>query len=62
VGQGRAEIAPEVSRHLDRFRDGLLAVAEMRGLYLYGSLTTGGFTIRRQSCGVASARAAALRH
>lgn len=38
------EIAPDVSRHLDRFRDGLPAVAELRGLYLYGSLTTGDFS------------------
>jgi hypothetical protein len=38
------QIAPDVSGHLDRFRDGLLAVAELRGLYLYGSLTTGDFS------------------
>jgi len=38
------DIAPDVSRHLDKFRDGLLAVAELRGLYLYGSLTTGDFS------------------
>ena len=38
------DIPPDVSGHLDRFRDGLLAVAELRGLYLYGSLTTGDFS------------------
>ncbi len=37
-------IAPDVSRHLDRFRSGLLASVELRGLYLYGSLTTGDFS------------------
>ena len=37
-------IAPEVSRHLDRFTSGLLAAVELRGLYLYGSLTTGDFS------------------
>jgi len=37
-------IPPDVSGHLDRFRDGLLAVVELRGLYLYGSLTTGDFS------------------
>jgi len=31
----------DVSSHLDRFRDGLLAVVGLRGLYLDGSLTTG---------------------
>jgi predicted nucleotidyltransferase len=36
--------APDVSRHLNKFRDGLLAVVELRGLYLYGSLTTGDFS------------------
>jgi hypothetical protein len=33
-----------VSGHLDRFRDGLTAAAPLRGLYLYGSLTTGDFS------------------
>jgi hypothetical protein len=37
-------IAPDVSRHLSKFRDGLLAATELRGLYLYGSLTTGDFS------------------
>jgi hypothetical protein len=37
-------IPPDVSGHLDRFRDGLLAAVELRGLYLYGSLTTGDFS------------------
>jgi hypothetical protein len=37
-------IPPEVSGHLDRLRDGLLAAVELRGLYLYGSLTTGDFS------------------
>jgi predicted nucleotidyltransferase len=37
-------IPPEVSGHLARFRDGLLASVELRGLYLYGSLTTGDFS------------------
>jgi len=38
------DVPPEVSGHLRRFRDGLLAVVELRGLYLYGSLTTGDFS------------------
>jgi predicted nucleotidyltransferase len=38
------EIAPEMSSHLEKLRDGLLAVIELRGLYLYGSLTTGDFS------------------
>jgi predicted nucleotidyltransferase len=37
-------IAPDVSRHLDRFTAGLLAAIDLRGLYLYGSLTTGDFS------------------
>jgi Nucleotidyltransferase domain len=37
-------IPPDVSGHLVRFRDGLLAAVELRGLYLYGSLTTGDFS------------------
>jgi Nucleotidyltransferase domain len=37
-------IPPDVSGHLARFRDGLLAAVELRGLYLYGSLTTGDFS------------------
>jgi Nucleotidyltransferase domain len=37
-------IPPDVSSHLDRFRGGLLAVVGLRGLYLYGSLTTGDFS------------------
>jgi hypothetical protein len=38
------DVPPDVSGHLSRFRDGLLAVVELRGLYLYGSLTTGDFS------------------
>src|SRR5215469_9111586 len=38
------DVPPEVSGHLDRFRDGLLALVDLRGLYLYGSLTTGDFS------------------
>jgi hypothetical protein len=38
------DVPPDVSSHLSRFRDGLLAVVELRGLYLYGSLTTGDFS------------------
>ena len=38
------DIPPEVSSHLDDLRDGLLAVVDLRGLYLYGSLTTGDFS------------------
>jgi len=30
-------IPPDVSGHLVRFRDGLLAAIELRGLYLYRS-------------------------
>jgi predicted nucleotidyltransferase len=37
-------IGHDMSQHLDRLRDGLLAVTELRGLYLYGSLTTGDFS------------------
>jgi len=37
-------IPPDVSGHLDRFRDGLLTAVDLRGLYLYGSLTTGDFS------------------
>lgn len=35
---------PDVFRHLDRFRDGLVQQVDLRGLYLYGSLTTGDFS------------------
>jgi hypothetical protein len=38
------DVPPDVSGHLTRFRDGLLAAVELRGLYLYGSLTTGDFS------------------
>src|SRR5215475_840753 len=38
------DVPPEISGHLDRFRDGLLALVDLRGLYLYGSLTTGDFS------------------
>ena len=37
-------IPPDVSGHLARFTGGLLAAIELRGLYLYGSLTTGDFS------------------
>lgn len=33
-----------MSAHLDRLKDGLLAATDLRGLYLYGSLTTGDFS------------------
>lgn len=42
--QSRVATEPDVSRHLDRFRSGLLSQVELRGLYLYGSLTTGDFS------------------
>ena len=38
------DLPPDVSMHLDKFRDRLLKVVELRGLYLYGSLTTGDFS------------------
>ena len=38
------EIPPEVASHLGRLADGLLTVLDLRGLYLYGSLTTGDFS------------------
>src|SRR5215469_13877212 len=38
------DVPPDVADHLARFRDGLLPVVELRGLYLYGSLTTGDFS------------------
>ena len=38
------DLPADVSVHLDRFRDGLLDVADLHGLYLYGSLTTGDFS------------------
>jgi hypothetical protein len=38
------DIPADVSAHLDRFTSGLLNVADLRGLYLYGSLTTGDFS------------------
>jgi hypothetical protein len=37
-------LPPGMAGHLDRLRDGLLAAVELRGLYLYGSLTTGDFS------------------
>jgi hypothetical protein len=37
-------LPPDVSAHLDRFRDGLATAIDVRGLYLYGSLTTGDFS------------------
>jgi hypothetical protein len=41
------DLPADVSVHLDRFRDGLLKAADLRGLYLYGSLTTGDFSPAR---------------
>lgn len=38
------DVPPEVAGHLANFRDGLLTAVELRGLYLYGSLTTGDFS------------------
>lgn len=38
------DIPADVSAHLDRFTRGLLKAADLRGLYLYGSLTTGDFS------------------
>src|SRR5215469_15547319 len=38
------ELPPGMSGHLDQFRDRLLAAVDLRGLYLYGSLTTGDFS------------------
>jgi hypothetical protein len=38
------DVPADVSGHLARFRDGLLPMVELRGLYLYGSLTTGDFS------------------
>ena len=38
------DLPPDVSGHLASFRDRLLPVLELRGLYLYGSLTTGDFS------------------
>jgi hypothetical protein len=39
--------APDVSAHLSRFKDGLTAAIDLRGLYVYGSLTTGDFSPAR---------------
>jgi hypothetical protein len=41
------DVPPDVVGHLESLRVGLLAVAELRGLYLYGSLTTGDFSPAR---------------
>lgn len=38
------DVPPDVAGHLARFRDGLLPVVQLHGLYLYGSLTTGDFS------------------
>ena len=38
------DLRPDVSLHLDRFKDGLRKVVDLHGLYLYGSLTTGDFS------------------
>ena len=37
-------VPSDVAGHLAQFRDGLLPAVELRGLYLYGSLTTGDFS------------------
>ncbi|HSZ42759.1 MAG TPA: hypothetical protein VK817_22590 [Trebonia sp.] len=39
-----ADAPADVSAHLSRLRDGLVAATDLRGLYLYGSLTTGDFS------------------
>ncbi len=41
------ELRPDIARHLDRLRDRLLEIVQLRGLYLYGSLTTGDFSPAR---------------
>jgi hypothetical protein len=46
------DLRPDVSAHLDRLRDGLLALVQLRGLYLYGSLTTGDFSPARSDIDV----------
>jgi len=38
------DLPADVSVHLNRFRDGLANLADLHGLYLYGSLTTGDFS------------------
>jgi hypothetical protein len=38
------DLRPDVSSHLDRFKEGLQKIVDLRGLYLYGSLTTGDFS------------------
>jgi hypothetical protein len=38
------DLPPGVADHLRLLRDGLLAAVDLRGLYLYGSLTTGDFS------------------
>jgi hypothetical protein len=35
---------PDVSAHLSRLKEGLTAAIDLRGLYVYGSLTTGDFS------------------
>jgi Nucleotidyltransferase domain len=46
------DIPADVSAHLDRFTRGLLKAADLRGLYLYGSLTTGDFSPARSDIDV----------
>src|SRR5215469_6594845 len=46
------DLPPDVSGHLSTFRDGLLPIVELRGLYLYGSLTTGDFSPARSDIDV----------
>jgi len=41
------DLPPDVALHLDKFRDRLPEAVELRGLYLYGSLTTGDFSRAR---------------
>jgi hypothetical protein len=46
------DVRPEVTSHLNRFGDGLVTAVELRGLYLYGSLTTGDFSPARSDIDV----------
>ncbi len=41
------ELRPDIAGHLDRLAAGLLDIVRLRGLYLYGSLTTGDFSQAR---------------
>jgi hypothetical protein len=46
------KLRPDISAHLDRLRDGLFELVELRGLYLYGSLTTDDFSPSRSDIDV----------